>query len=114
MINSELIVLFDQATKLRRVLKMPLKIFFSLDVPRFGPGGKLSARAHQSAIVSRDCARAPAGRGSARDSLGRALFLLPPVVSCEHLQTHLSLSASFVLKSLPGCPMLLILPAVPL
>lgn len=41
-------------------------------------------------------------------------YFLPPVVSCEHLQTHLSLSASFVLKSLPGCPMLLILPAVPL
>lgn len=42
------------------------------------------------------------------------MCFLPPVVSCEHLQTHLSLSLSFVLKSLPGCPMLLILPAVPL
>lgn len=39
---------------------------------------------------------------------------LPPVVSCEHLQTHLSLSASFVLKSFPGWERLLILPAVPL
>lgn len=39
---------------------------------------------------------------------------LPPVVSCEHLQTHLSLSASFVLKSFPGWARLLILPAVPL
>lgn len=38
MINSELIVLFDQATKLRRALKMPLKIF-SWDVPRFGGVG---------------------------------------------------------------------------
>lgn len=38
---------------------------------------------------------------------------LPPVSICEHLQMHLSLSASFVLKSFPGWLMLLILPAVP-
>lgn len=38
---------------------------------------------------------------------------LPPVNICEHLQIHLSLSASFVLKSFPGWLMLLILPAVP-
>lgn len=37
----------------------------------------------------------------------------PPVSICEHLQIHLSLSASFVLKSFPGWLMLLILPAVP-
>lgn len=41
-------------------------------------------------------------------------LLLPPKSICEHLQTHLSLSTSFVLKSLPGWPMLLVLPAVPL
>lgn len=38
---------------------------------------------------------------------------LPPVSIWEHLQMHLSLSESFVLKSLPGWLMLLILPAVP-
>lgn len=38
---------------------------------------------------------------------------LPPVSICAHLQMHRSLSASLVLKSLPGWLMLLILPADP-
>lgn len=37
----------------------------------------------------------------------------PPVSIWEHLQMHLSLSMSLVLKSLPGWLMLLSLPAVP-
>lgn len=40
-------MLFDQATKLRRVLKMPLKIF-SLDVPRFGWVGNYCPKCHRS------------------------------------------------------------------
>lgn len=112
-INFELIVLFDLVAKERECLKCPWR---SLGEDLGGWMGicsktrAVSNWSHYCVILHSVLSNAVIQK---HESFAKR-FSLPPVVSCEHLQTHLSLSASFVLKSLPGCPMLLILPAVPL
>lgn len=89
MINSELIVLFDQATKLRRVLKMPLKIFFA-GCAKIWPGWEIvPPRAPK-------CHRKPRLRARTRRSREREWLARKSVVSLTSRRQLRTLANTFV------------------